>query len=278
MSHETDALKRDLERLRLEFDLARRDHDRIRDAFAQRINELEAKTATGTIVDGTISVPALEQRLATIEEAMPSSTAQLLALASTRMTGLLGVLAHDEATTVRKLEAVTEKLSHRTIYTNGDPYLTRWYLWPEGPRTVEDADLERRENDATSDLPFAMFIHRFHRGDADRDQHNHPWDLSVAVVLAGGYREERDDETRVMLPGTVNVIRGDDFHRVDLLNPTIGSWSLFVAGRKTGDWGFRDKITGVVTSWQTYIASKAMKHTPVDPTGHHAEDDGTNYG
>lgn len=180
---------------------------------------------------------------------MPSSTAELLVLASTRVAGLLGVLAHDEATTVAKLESIVERLPSRTIATGGSPYLTRWYLWPEGPRDVDDEG---------SDLPFAMFLHKFHRGDADRDQHNHPWDLSVAIVLAGGYREERGTETRVVLPGTVNVIRGDDFHRVDLLNLVMGSWSLFVAGRKTGSWGFRDKATGSFIPQKDYLAAKGL--------------------
>lgn len=247
MSYETDALKKDLERLRLEFDLSKRDNEQLRNDFATRISSLERKTATGAVVDGVVNVPALEQRFAAIEEAMPSATAELLALASTRAAGLLGMLAHDEATTVAKLESIVEKLPSRTISTNGNPYLTRWYLWPEGPRDIEDEG---------SDLPFAMFLHKFHRGDADRDQHNHPWDLSVAIVLAGGYREERGEETRVVLPGTVNVIRGDDFHRVDLLNPTLGSWSLFVAGRKTGGWGFRDKVTGAFIPQKDYPSTK----------------------
>jgi hypothetical protein len=246
MGHETDSLKRDLERLRLEFDLARRDQERARDGLANRINELEAKTATGAVVDGTINVLDLERRLVALEEAMPSSSAELLALASTRVAGLLGVLAHDEATTVAKLQAIVEKLPSRTITTGGSPYLTRWYLWPEGPRDAEDEG---------SDLPFAVFIHRFHRGDADRDLHNHPWDLSVAIVLAGGYREERGDEVRVVRPGTVNVIKADDFHRVDLLNPEMGSWSLFVAGRKTGGWGFRDRTTGTFIPYKNYPKS-----------------------
>jgi hypothetical protein len=275
--YNTDDLKRDFERLRLEFDLAKRDHNRARDALAHRINELEAKTASGAVVDGVINVPALEQRLAAIEAAMPSSTAELLALASTRLAGLLGLLAHDEATTIAKLEAITERLPNRIISTGGSPYLTRWYLWPEGPRTTEDADLEQ---DPESSLPFALFLHKFHRGDGDRDQHNHPWDLSVAIVLAGGYREERGSAVHTHLPGSVNVIRGDDFHRVDLLNPTIGSWSLFVAGRKTGGWGFKDAASGTITPWQTYLASKAMrqpvaKPKPWDPCGH--EGDGTDY-
>ncbi len=247
--HEADALKRDLERLTLEFTLAKNDHEQSLRNLARRIDNLETITANGSVTDGVINVPELEQRLAALEDAIPSSTAELLVLASTRMAGLLGVLAHDEVTTVRKLEAIVEKLPSRTISTNGSPYLTRWYLWPDGPRDVEDEG---------GDLPFALFLHKFHRGDADREQHNHPWNLSVAIVLAGGYREERGDAVHTHRPGSVNVIRGNDFHRVDLLNPAAGSWSLFVAGRKTRGWGFRDKETGAFIPWKDYLAAKGI--------------------
>lgn len=247
MSYETDALKRDLERLSLEFHHLRGDqsHDRER---TSKVDQSLAEVQT-QIDELTRRTDDLEQRLAATEAAMPSSTAELLALASTRAAGLLGVLAHDETTTIAKLKTIVEKLPSRTITTGGSPYLTRWYLWPEGPRNAEDEG---------SDLPFAVFIHKFHRGDADRDLHNHPWDLSVAIVLAGGYREERGDEIRVVRPGTINVIRADDFHRVDLLNPEMGSWSLFVAGRKTGGWGFRDRTTGTFVPQREYLASKGL--------------------
>ncbi len=243
--HDTDDIKRDLERLRLEFSLAKNDYERDLRNLTRRVDTLETLMANGSVVDGMINVPTLEQRLAAIEDAMPSSTAELLALASTRMAGLLGVLAHDEETTVRKLEAATEKLPSRTITTNGNPYLTRWYLWPEGPRDVDDEG---------SDLPFAVFLHKFHRGDADRDLHSHPWALSIAVILAGGYREEREDGVHEFKPGSVNVIREDDFHRVDLINPAIGSWSLFVAGAKTGGWGFKLRDSGAFVDWKSYTA------------------------
>lgn len=250
-------MKREVERLRLEFHLEKGEHERTSRSASESRNALE--NARREIAGLQEEHSRLRDRVETLEAAAPSSTAELLALASTRLTGLLGLLAHDEATTIAKLEAITEKLPNRTISTEGSPYLTRWYLWPEGPRTVEDADLGRREGDPDSDLPFALFIHKFHRGDGDRDQHNHPWDLSVAIVLAGGYREERGSDTKICAPGMINVIREDDFHRVDLLNPAMGSWSLFIAGRKTGGWGFKDATSGVVTPWQTYLASKAMR-------------------
>lgn len=244
--HDIDSLKRELERLSLELHHIKGDRERDRNKTKETAQSLES--AQSEITELTRRVGELEDRTTHVEEAMPSSTAQLLVLASSRISGMLGILAHDEGTTIRKLEAVTEKLPNRTITgTDGSPYLTRWYLYPARPR---DAD------DEGSDLRFAVFLHKFHRGDVDRDQHNHPWDLSVAIVLAGGYREERGSEVKTFTPGMINVIRHNDFHRVDLLDPAAGSWSLFVAGSKTGEWGFRNKGTGTFISQKDYLATK----------------------
>lgn len=149
---------------------------------------------------------------------------------------------------VRVLKRVVVGLPSRTIETDGRPYLTRWYLWPGKPRSSGDGE--------DLDIPFAVFIHFFHRGDDDRDQHNHPWGTSIAVVLAGGYREERGEEIRVHGPGSVNVISKDDFHRVDLLDPARGSWSLFLAGRNVQDWGFKLQKTGEFVPWRKYVGKR----------------------
>lgn len=150
---------------------------------------------------------------------------------------------------IRLLKKLVVKLPHRTITSpDGSPYLTRWYLWPGKPRSGPDS------NDIH--IPFALFIHYFHRGDDDRDQHNHPWDFSVALVLAGGYHEERGDCSRVFRPGSINVIRKEDYHRVELLKPDKGSWSFFVAGKNVGSWGFRDTETGEHIPHGEYLARK----------------------
>ena len=258
--HEADALKRDLERLQLEHTLLRRDLERgltgathAADPEIARLSEENARLAQ--------RVNNLEAGLAALNDPGRPVT-ELLVLASTRAAALLALIAsRDDEATVRTLEAATSTLRSRTIYTNNDPYLTRWYVWPEGPRTVEDSDLERHDGDPDSDLPFALFLHKFHRGDADRDQHNHPWNLSVAIVLAGGYREERGSETKVVMPGMINVIRGDEFHRVDLLDPKAGSWSLFIAGRRTGGWGFKNATTGAFIPNKEYLAARAVRNT-----------------
>jgi hypothetical protein len=144
------------------------------------------------------------------------------------------------------LKKIVTKLPFRTITDpEGNPYLTRWYVYPGKPRSAAD--------DVTPDAPFAIFIHFFHRSDKDRDQHNHPWDKSVAIILKGGYHEERGDYVKTYRPGMINVITKDDYHRVELLNPKKGSWSLFVAGKNVGSWGFRDGETGEHIHWRDYL-------------------------
>jgi hypothetical protein len=147
------------------------------------------------------------------------------------------------------LKKLVTRLPFRTITSpDGRPYLTRWYVWPKGPRTAEDA--------VTPTAPFAVFIHFFHRSDEDRELHNHPWDKSVALILKGGYHEEREDGFRTFRPGDINVISKDDYHRVELLYPKKGSWSLFIAGKNVGSWGFKDERTGRHIPWKEYLGGK----------------------
>ena len=144
------------------------------------------------------------------------------------------------------LKKIVAKLPFRTIADPcGNPYLTRWYVWPGKPRSAED--------EVTPNAPFAVFIHFFHRSDKDRDQHSHPWSTSIALILKGGYREERGDAVRTFRPGSVNIIRKDDYHRVELLDPKRGSWSLFVAGKNVSSWGFKDTKTGKHIPWREYL-------------------------
>jgi hypothetical protein len=146
------------------------------------------------------------------------------------------------------LKKIVAKLPFRTITDpNGDPYLTRWYVWPGKPRSADDA--------VAPDARFAVFIHFFHRSDKDRDQHNHPWDKSAALILQGGYMEQRGERVRIFKPGMINIIGKDDYHRVTLLEAEHGSWSLFVAGKNVGSWGFRDNATGEHIHWRDYLVS-----------------------
>jgi hypothetical protein len=93
----------------------------------------------------------------------------------------------------------------------------------------------------------------------DGELHSHPFEWSVALILAGGYREERRDDalsspsvrTKNVKPWTLNFIRHDTFHRVDLLEDD--AWSLFLVGPKTKSWGFWDRVTGQYTEWREFL-------------------------
>jgi len=104
---------------------------------------------------------------------------------------------------------------------NGDhnePYLERYYLFGFGG--------------------CAVFIHRFIASDPDRGVHDHPWGVSASIVLSGGYREIRPNGTRMLRAPALNIILGDDFHRL-LLDPGTEAWTLFFHGRRMKGWGFQ---------------------------------------
>jgi hypothetical protein len=133
----------------------------------------------------------------------------------------------------RRVAALAERaldvlFDRRTYELNGDPYLTRWFVWP------------RRAGDTPEDQRGSaeLYVHRFHRSDGDRHLHNHPFAASVAFILWGGYREDREAPlyTRVMGPGRVNFITSRTYHRVTLLGRS--SWSLFFVGPRVQPWGF----------------------------------------
>jgi hypothetical protein len=122
-------------------------------------------------------------------------------------------------------------------------YLSRWYVLGD----PDDGKHGRTPH------PFSFFVHCIHRSDDDQALHNHPWTWSVSFIVSGGYLEERRARavypdaaprvvTRRVRPFTFNVIRGNDFHRVDLVGRE--SWSFFLAGPKLQPWGFWDRATG----------------------------------
>jgi len=160
-----------------------------------------------------------------------------------------------------------------------DPYLLRVYVSPRSPQFKllwaaakrQGLDLGEFREDLAGQVP-RFFLHHFFRGDADEAVHNHPWSWSASLILTGGYREDRWDPeqkalgTRYFFPGDVNVIRRDDFHRVTLLTPERGCWTLFLAtGRveekSDHDWGFLDPETEQYTPWGPWVARRRAQPT-----------------
>jgi hypothetical protein len=151
-------------------------------------------------------------------------------------------------------ERILSRLLHHRVITGremNDPYLSRWYILG----TRFDSNGKKLSH---SRLPFSLFIHRFHRSDDDGCLHSHPWAWSVALILRGGYSEERrvGDEVirRLVRPWRLNFIRGTDYHRVDLVGHD--AWSLFLAGPKVSTWYFWDRETKRRAEWRSFIAMK----------------------
>jgi len=77
--------------------------------------------------------------------------------------------------------------------------------------------------------------------------HGEPYLKSaVSLILSGSYKELRlEDENnsksvvdRVMKSWQLNIIKGEDFHRIVMHDHTTPVWTLFAHTAKVKDWGF----------------------------------------
>ncbi len=143
----------------------------------------------------------------------------------------------------------------RVIMGEQGSYLTRYTL-----ATSKEAswNLPRAEDGG------AVYLHFFHRSDADDQLHNHPW-TGRSLILTGGYREERrvGDQVlqRYLRPCDVNILYPDTFHRIDLTDPAAGCWTLFLAGERVQSWGFWDRHTHVFTPYREALAARGLLAT-----------------
>lgn len=131
-------------------------------------------------------------------------------------------------------------LKSKTIYRRDtEPYLTRYYLFRKKKKWQP-----------------SIYLHCFHMGDEDLELHDHPWCHSMSVILKGSYLEEYKDKykntvkQRILNPGSLNFVRGDKFHRVELMSPKV--WTLFISGPKTKSWGFWDRDTFEYHDWEDH--------------------------
>lgn len=139
--------------------------------------------------------------------------------------------------------ARAQYLPCRVILNEDGPYLSRYTV-----RQLDDGG--------------HLYLHHFHASDAVVELHNHPW-AGVSVILAGGYSEERLDDDGVIRrrdysPGDMVRLKPETFHRVDLLDPVAGCWSLFTTGRRVQSWGFVDRVTSAFTPWRDALLARGI--------------------
>jgi len=149
------------------------------------------------------------------------------------------------------LYKLTANLPCRLIDIAGKPYLERYYLGKLFGHTC--------------------YLHRFVSSDDERNIHDHPWALSVALVLTGGYSEERlkwfspdtgwHSVTRKLFPGKPNIIRGHHFHRIT--KPKPETWTLFIHSKRVKGWGFLTAMENSAIYQQPYdvTATKSWHKT-----------------
>jgi hypothetical protein len=101
---------------------------------------------------------------------------------------------------------------------------------------------------------FGLFVHNFVASEAPTVFHDHPWTWGLALVIRGGYIEERcaRDGTkrtkRWLGLGRMNLLLPGVFHRVELRDGRP-AWTVFVHGRKVRRWGFLSAVTGAFHFW-----------------------------
>jgi len=145
-----------------------------------------------------------------------------------------------ELTVLSLVRHVAKWAKRRTILGEAGPYLTRYDLGEIGNTGH-------------------LYLHQFHRGDEGKDLHNHPW-YATSLILLGGYREERlvggEVEMRYYLPGDLNYLSRDTFHRIDIEEGEC--WTLFAVGRRIQEWSFLDVATGALIPWRDALRARGL--------------------
>jgi len=164
---------------------------------------------------------------------------------------------------IRRFASALPPERHRLI-RRGTPYLSRYYLrgmpWmPDGSYPFDDAGVPRADI-VWPKIAVSSYLHQVHRGDLERELHNHPWQWAASLILCGGYTEEiRIGDSAVisrkLRSGDVNILTTDTFHRIAEIDGE--TWTLFLAGRKFKGWGFWNRDTDQFTPWREFMKEKS---------------------
>jgi hypothetical protein len=126
--------------------------------------------------------------------------------------------------------ALAATLPVQHITPHGVPYLERYFIAGYSPY--------RRQVPAPA---ASLYLHHFLASDPQDEVHSHPWAWALSLLLVGGYREHRCDDTggvtaREYRPGDCNLLQPTTRHRVELLEADC--WSLLLVGPYAQPWTF----------------------------------------
>lgn len=169
----------------------------------------------------------------------------------------------------KTLQRIAEHLECRTISLNGDIYLQRYYVAGHMPPDLAAKwNGDRFPRERLGRLP-TIYLHRFHRPDAGRDLHNHPWH-GMGIVLVGGYEEIRlkwpwTEVRRTLRPGQMQAVSPGTFHRVDRLLGDSDVWTLFWVWDKTDEtWGYWLRAQHRFATWKEVHGGDPNSHNVID--------------
>ena len=144
------------------------------------------------------------------------------------------------------------------------PYLSRYYLL-RGPQSSDGSrpfdEFGRPKKNIIRTNGWSLVLHNFHQSDSTTKLHNHGWSWGLSFVLSGGYSEEKLVGSKVIRrtikPFSINFIRPNEFHRVDLLEKD--AWTIFLRGPRLNEWFYKDRETHQKINWDKHVKLATAK-------------------
>ncbi len=161
----------------------------------------------------------------------------------------------------RILSKVAARLNPPNVifdHEGNEAYLSRYYLF-RGPKSKDGShpfdQFGRPKSNIVRSDGWSVVLHKFHQSDSTEKLHNHGWTWGLSFVLAGGYSEEKlvGDKVvrRTIKPFSINFIRPNEYHRVDLLEKDC--WTLFFRGPRRNEWFYKDRLTHERVEWDRHV-------------------------
>lgn len=146
----------------------------------------------------------------------------------------------------KRLLARAKKTPYSHIYGEDDGllYMERYWLLNPYP----ESGTERKINWLPS-----IRIHKIVRPDPDRHLHDHPWNART-IILKGWYAECRENAVNmVRARGNTARLNFGEYHKITSVDSN-GAYTLFIAGKYRGVWGFL--VNGKKVDFKTHLNIK----------------------